>query len=201
MSTVDVIVFDVGRVLVDFSLEHFGSFLQSKGASLKDIPDFIAKTGMHDYECGKMSSEEFLNRLSALLPEPVVKEELVTEWKQIFHPVDEMLDLLDRVSKNYPVYLLSNSNKMHWEFLEEEYRLSERVNGITVSFQAGAMKPSAIIYEAVEKNFSLEPTTIVLIDDIKEHVAAAQDRGWHGIQHLSHQKTVAELIELGVTVS
>ena len=198
MPNIEAIVFDVGRVLVDFSLERFGQFLQTKGATLIDTPDFIAKTRMHDYECGKQSSEQFLDAVNDLLDVPVTKEEITEQWKKIFHPVPEMIELLEKTVLNYKAYLLSNTNELHWDFLESEYQLESKSNGAVTSFRAGVMKPDEKIYSCAEELFSLEPSKTVFIDDIQDHVAGAQARGWHGIHHISYEQTLSSLRELGV---
>ena len=196
-SQLDAIVFDIGRVLVDFSLDGFAGFLRSKGAAVADRDEFIAASGMREYELGKVTSQAFLKQVAALLSESVDPEEIALRWQNIFTPKPRMLSLLEQLSQTHRIFLLSNTNELHWQYLENEFSLSSKVAGITTSFHCGALKPMAAIYENAEETHSLVPQRTVFIDDIAEHVQAAQSRGWHGIQHVAFEQTTAELAELG----
>lgn len=192
------IVFDVGKVLIDFQPENFNEFLMTKGASVRTTAEFIIHTKLHAYERGETSSQEFLRRVSSLLSVKIEPEQLKLEWLKMFQPKKDMLLLLGSLDQMYRRYLLSNTNEMHWEFLEEEYRLSARVHGVMTSFQAGAIKPDAAIYQKLEDVFALRPEETLLIDDMPENIEAAIARGWQGIVHTSYKETLAELESRGI---
>jgi putative hydrolase of the HAD superfamily len=192
------IVFDVGKVLIDFRTENFIEFLMARGASVRTTAEFTKHTKLYAYERGEISSQEFLRRVSALLSVKIEPEQLKLEWLKMFQPKKDMLLLLGSLDQTYRRYLLSNTNEMHWGFLEEEYRLGARVHGVMTSFQAGAMKPDAAIYQKLEEVFGLSPEETLLIDDMPENIEAALARGWQGIAHTSYKATLAELDSRGI---
>lgn len=200
MASINSIVFDIGRVLVDFSYDGFQQFLVEHGGHFASKEDFIAKTDLLRYEAGQISSSAFLENVSTLLDRRPSREVLIAQWGSIFTPNEKMLGLLDTLAKRRQVVLLSNTNELHWQFLTSAYNLAERAHGAMTSFQAGAMKPNAAIFYKTAESFNLRPETTVLIDDIAEHVEAAKALGWHGIVHTELSTTVLQLAELGVHI-
>jgi FMN phosphatase YigB (HAD superfamily) len=116
----------------------------------------------------------------------------------MFELQPSMVDLAHRLAERYRVYLLSNIGDLHWHHLAREYGLHRIGHGALPSFLAGVMKPHAGIYAQAERRFALEPAETVFIDDRSENIAAARERGWHGIVHRDHDSTVSALRELGV---
>jgi len=190
------IVFDVGRVLVDFCFENFKEFLNERGALIESTNDFFHKTNIFEYEKGNVSCQDFFACINCLLSKPSNREEIETKWRDIFTPETEMFELLDEISKIHPTYLLSNTNPSHWKYLENNFSLSKRVNGIMTSFEAKAMKPSKEIYEALIVKYSLKAENLIFIDDLKENIEAAKSSGWNGIHHTSFVETRKNLLSL-----
>ena len=60
------------------------------------------------------------------------------------------------------------------------------------------MKPSAKLYEIVERATGRRGGEIVYIDDRPENVEAGVARGWQGILHESPETTRAALQKLGL---
>ncbi len=195
------LIFDVGKVLVQFSFEEFRLFLLERGAEIHSTQDFITRTRLELYEVGGLSSEEFIGGLGSLLREPTPALELGQRWQQIFSPQEDMLELARALQHRYQVGLLSNTSALHWEYLCKTYQLDSIGDGAVTSFGARAMKPAAEIYLHAEKQFNLTPEHSVFIDDIEENVEAARARGWQGIHHTSYGETIQALEALGVKTS
>ena len=199
MPVLDTVVFDVGRVLIDFSFEGFKQFLDDHGATLETPPEFIEKTDLRSYERGDISSRTFIKNIIAHLTVPVPRRDIINRFRHIFSPNQGMLELLESLKQDYRVYLLSNTNELHWKYLEREYQLVSRAHGAVTSFEERCSKPDAAIYQALETKFGIVPEKAVFIDDIAEHVEAAAKRKWHGIVHQSLEQTKEQLHSLGVT--
>lgn len=52
------VVFDVGRVLVDFNHQSLLDFLEQHGAEVRTPREFVERTDLFRYECGRLSTEE-----------------------------------------------------------------------------------------------------------------------------------------------
>jgi HAD superfamily hydrolase (TIGR01509 family) len=193
-----ILVFDVGKVLVDFCFEDFKQYLASLGASIASTEDFFQKTRIHDYEKGLIDCDEFFSNILACVQENPSRAEIETRWKDIFTPKEEMFGLLKNISQSRRTFLLSNTNKSHWDYLEESYQLSSYVEGLVTSFEAQSMKPDTKIYHRLVEKYDLVPTEIVFIDDLSQNTNAARELGWEAIHHTSINATRSQLESLKI---
>jgi len=188
------VVFDVGKVLVNFSFSIFKDFLAKYGASFSDDQDFFKKTSLLDFEKGFISDKDFLSKiysnLDPKLCENLELEEIKRNWKNIFTLNTEMFEFAKQTANSHPVYLLSNTNPIHWPYLEKEYGLTDFVNGFLTSHQAGAMKPDQKIYKTFIDKFDLEPKNLIFVDDLEENIIACRELGWCGVHHKDDKDSI-----------
>lgn len=196
MSQIDSVVFDVGRVLIDFGYDDFFALLRSRGAQIGDEADFAEKVGLIPYEHGRIGDAEFLERLGGLLTEPLPGADLAAAWNNIFDPVDEMLDFAGALNGRCRVFLLSNTSGMHWRHLQERYRLGDLCRDLLASCEVGVMKPDPAIYRACEERFKLCPERTIFVDDKPDNVEGALACGWQGLHHRANGETIARLKRL-----
>jgi epoxide hydrolase-like predicted phosphatase len=196
-TTIDTVIFDVGWVLVQLD---FKALLECLGQNTQpySIKEIVAAIDLEAHERGDVSGALLVDRLHGLMP-TVEREQLKRHWLDMFQPDASMFELARKLSTHYRVHLLSNVGDLHWAHLNAKYDLRRLVHDALPSFQAGVMKPDAEIYRLAEERFELTPARTVFIDDLEPNVMAARQRGWHAIQHQSHQQTVIELRKLGVT--
>lgn len=191
-SRTKALVFDIGRVLVNFSFDPFESYLQEHGLKTESREEFLRQLNFRDYETGRLSTDEFLSKTAGLLQKQSSPSEISKAWNGIFSPIPEMLAFLKEASDSFACYLLSNTNELHWNFLEENFNLSARVKHSFTSFKYGALKPDEKIYEIVE-TYAGKPSDDVelfFIDDLEANVIAAKERGWQGIVHKDSIETI-----------
>ncbi|MFQ5949393.1 MAG: hypothetical protein ACE5J1_01750, partial [Nitrospiria bacterium] len=120
MVRITDIVFDVGRVLVDFGYHDLFALLRENGAKVNGIKDFVEKTDLLSYEYGHISDETFIDNMNRLLTIPVDRTLLISRWVYIFEPISEMLTLASNLKDYFGVYLLSNTSSLHWDYLLTE---------------------------------------------------------------------------------
>jgi len=183
------IVFDVGRVLIDFRYDALFQFFYERGVHFKSVHDFAEKTDLKAYECGRISNDDFINNLAKLFNQPLDLSLLMNQWTEIFEPITEMLDFALDLKKTHRIFFLSNTSALHWEYLLSEYKLKEIATDLLASFQVGAMKPERKIFKEAERRFGLLPGETLFIDDIEENALGAVSCGWHGIHHVGIEET------------
>jgi len=196
---ITTVVFDVGRVLVDFSFLSFLSLLNQHGFE-GDAAKLFSLIDLNSHERGELSSEDFILRIESLLTKQIDRVELTRTWTEIFTPLSGMQDLAKHLRRSYKVALLSNTSEMHWQYLIHHCRLGELADSYLTSFEAGVMKPDAKIYVHAEQKFSCRPEQIVFIDDLEDNVRAAELCGWQAIVHISLEETKSKLVSLGIEV-
>ncbi len=190
------IVFDLGRVLLDF--DHAFSFAEWERLGAKfDRNNFYREFLIDEYERGDITGEEFLCLLQKSFPPGVGLDVIRTGWTDIFSPITEMIELAGLLRRNHKVFILSNTCDLHWDVVEERYGMSGIVDGAVTSFEARARKPELEIYRFTEKKFGLVPGETVFIDDIEANAHGAVAAGWRGIHHLEPKKTKEQLRAFG----
>ena len=189
MAAIDAVVFDVGRVLIDYSYKDFFQLLNSRGGVFSSEDDFTGKVGLIDYEHGRMTDADFLNRINSLLDEPLAEDSLIAAWKDLFTPATPMLELAQQLKQRCRVYLLSNTSAIHWAHLQATYDLPALCHDLFASCEVGHMKPAPEIFAIAEQRFGLVPERSVFIDDKQENVAGAQACGWQGLWHRNAVET------------
>ena len=197
-GALDTVIFDVGRVLFDFSMDGLFDFFSRAGLEVKGTADFLEKTDELSYEKGELSTEQFLSNVEGILGGKVDRELIIRRWVCIFKPVRGMLSLLSHLRARYRVLLLSNTNELHWQFLLDRYHLGSRVDGYLTSFEARSAKPEPEIYGRMIDEFSLKVDECLFIDDLEENVQAAEALGIAGIHHINEEETRCHLRKLGV---
>ncbi len=195
-ATVKNVVFDVGRVLIDFNYDDLFALLSRHGAEISTEADFVTRVGLLEYEQGQLSSTCFLARLQGLLRQPLPEEELQAAWIGLFSPVPAMLELASELKSVCGVFLLSNTSELHWQHLQSAYALNACCHDLLASYEIGALKPEPAIYRTVEKRFGLVPATTLFIDDRQDNVAGAQACGWQGHWHRDRKETIVKLKQL-----
>ncbi len=200
MPQVEHIVFDLGKVLVDFSYRQLFPLLRRQGALIRDAEDFAAQVGLIDYEQGQITTAEFLQRIDTLLSAPLGETTLRKVWCDIFTPIPQMISLVRRLRSQARTYIISNTGEIHWQYLTDRFALPELYDDAFASCEVGVMKPAADIYATAEKRFGFTPAQVVFIDDRHENIAGASSCGWHTIHHRSYGQTREALIELGFRI-
>ena len=194
------IVFDLGRVLIDFQYDELLQLLHDHGATYSSTAELLERVELFAYECGHVTDAKFLENLNNLLQRPVHDEMLRNKWLHVFTAIPPMITLAQSLATRYGVYILSNASSMHWNYLKEVFDIESIGRGQLASFQAGVRKPSPEIYRAAEFQFGLVPSTTVFIDDLAENAEGARQCGWHAIHHVDVETTCRQLADHGIDI-
>jgi HAD superfamily hydrolase (TIGR01509 family) len=192
------VVFDIGQVFLRLNHRPFLGLLSEKGIDASNMDTLLERISFNDHETGKIHGSAMLERFAGLTSAPLSVAELHEKWVDMFELQPRMVELAQRLTERYRVYLLSNIGDLHWAHISREYGIHQIGHGALLSYLAGVMKPHEGIYVEAERRFALEPGATVFIDDRAENIAAAKARGWHGIVHSAYDTTLAELRALEV---
>jgi len=200
MAAIQGIFFDLGNVLVKFDANIAARKL-SKAFHVSEIQlwkDLFISDLERSYTTGKISSLEFFNQIKARYGGSLDFETFAEMWNDIFTENDGMLGLVESLSKRYPLYLISNTNELHFEFIKLKFPVLKYFKRHFPSHEVGYRKPDEAIFHHALKESSLKAEESVFIDDIKEFVEASRRAGIHGIQFVSYQRLIQDLKELGI---
>lgn len=187
---IKLFVFDLGNVILPF--EHHQIAVKLHEASLiKDrfTPDDIfrylfdhQKGFVNAYEEGLISSRDFFKKLKERYKLELEPEDFKEIWNDIFEEdtgVSEIILYLKE--RGYPIFLLSNTNELHFSYVMERYPIIHHFDEWILSFEVGAKKPQEKIYDVIFERRSLERHEVLYIDDIPDYIRAAAVYGIPGI--------------------
>ena len=187
---IKLFVFDLGNVILPFEHRQIATELYEKSRDkARFAPDEIFtfmfgrdKGFINDYETGQVSSEEFFGRLKERYKLDITFEKFTDIWNPIFCENPEVNDaILYLKSKGYPVFLLSNTNELHFSYIIEQYPIVHVLDEWILSFEAGVKKPEKRIYEMIFEKMDVHKNEVFYIDDIEQYVEAAKEFGIQGM--------------------
>jgi HAD superfamily hydrolase (TIGR01509 family) len=122
-----------------------------------------------------ISSEVFLAQVQQYCHPGTTKDEIIEAWMSMLDELPaERLDFIDALrAKGHPVYLLSNGNDLHFDFINRKYGLDRHFDGFFLSQKMHMAKPEPQIFEAVQTAIG-NPDSVVFIDDIPSNRQAAE---------------------------
>jgi putative hydrolase of the HAD superfamily len=188
-----VVVFDLGKVLLDFDYGIAAAKIAGKGKWLRDeVHRFIAQSPLlFRYETGLMTQSEFFAEICRATGYSGDLEEFAGFFSDIFSPIEPMVALQAELRKRgVPTYIFSNTNDLAVTHIRKNFPFFANFDGYVLSYECGAMKPDDKIYEAVEKMTGKRGPEILYLDDRSENVEAGAKRGWQVILQESPAKTI-----------
>jgi HAD superfamily hydrolase (TIGR01509 family) len=97
-----------------------------------------------------------------------------------------------------PTYIFSNTNELAIHHIRRNFPFFANFDGYILSYEHGAMKPGAKLYEVVERTSGHRGAEILYLDDRPENVEAGAARGWQAILQENPDKTRAAIAALGL---
>lgn len=175
-SGVRFVYFDVNGCLVRFFHHAFTRMSEDH-----NVPaDMVEATFWHynDAVCrGEITLEEFNTHLAESLNVQTV------DWMKYYmeevDPIPEMHELLQWASEHYHIGLLTNIMPGFInEMLNRKLIPDVPFDAIIDSSQVGAIKPEEAIYDEAEARSNCQPNEILLVDDSRTNIMAAQKHDW-----------------------
>jgi FMN phosphatase YigB (HAD superfamily) len=192
MNPPEIVVFDLGKVLVDFDyLIAARKIAAQSRKSLAEIRVLIEQSRfIIDYETGRVTRREFYERVREATGFSGTLDEFSGFFADIFTEIPPMIELHAGLRRRgIPTYIFSNTNDLAIEHVRRNFPFFANFTGYIFSYEVGTMKPDAKIYEALEKLAGRKGADIVYLDDRAENVAAGAARGWRTILHETPEKT------------
>ncbi|MBD3674403.1 MAG: HAD family phosphatase [Planctomycetaceae bacterium] len=202
--TLKTFLFDLGNVLLYFShekmCEQVGALCGKSGAEIREL--MLQNQKILDIDRGTLSNDEMQAWLEAETATTFDREELLIALSDIFVPNTPLIALLDELkSRGFRLVLLSNTNAFHIEFVRRNFDVLEKFDHLTLSFEVGAVKPDAAIYQAACRAIDCAPEECFYTDDIPEYVEAARGHGLSAGVFTSTESFVHQVKEHGPDLS
>jgi putative hydrolase of the HAD superfamily len=197
-----LIISDFGGVICTFDYRIFCQRLAGRTGRTTDQV-FAAAFGdrlQREFETGRLSGPAYHRAVMDRLGADVPYEEFFPMYGDIFTEIPATCDLLRRLHARYLLYLLSDTNEIHFGYVRETVGILRVFRECIVSYQVGAMKPDPRIYGEALRRSGLPATACVFVDDRPANVEGAARVGMHALLFQSPEQFATELTRLGVAV-
>ena len=173
------LIIDFGGVLIDLDrqrcIENFA----------KAMLDVCHQQGFFlQHEKGLITSAEFRNEIREQIGKIVTDARIDAAWNSFLGGIPTYkLDLLLKLREKYVVYLLSNTNEIHWKwsckhaFHYKAFRVEDYFEKIFLSYEMKMVKPDVAIFEKLLEETGIDPRETFFIDDSAENCRVAETLG------------------------
>jgi putative hydrolase of the HAD superfamily len=192
---------DIGGVLLTNGWDR-----QSREAAAKKFKlDFAEMDGRHrltfdTYEIGKITLEEYLNRVIFFKPRDFTMEAFIKFMHVQSKAYPEMIELVTKLKKKYglKVVVVSNEGRELTEYRIKKFGLDKIVDFFVSSCFVHVRKPDDEMYRLALDLAQVLPEQIAYLEDREMFVQIAEWLGIHGVLHIDHKTTLKKLAALGL---
>jgi len=190
MKPPNLILFDIGSVIIDVDHSKIANGLANFSTNPQHADPVQVLTSLkstsstliNSYDKGNISSRDFFNQISSTYELDIDFPMFKTIWNSCFSENKEVSSLVQKLSIQYKIFLLSNTNAMHYEFLYNTFPVIKNIQTAILSYEVHSRKPEIEIYQHALKLGNVPAHSVWYVDDRIEFVNAATKLGIHSIQ-------------------
>ncbi len=193
------IVFDFGRVLVDWNPHH----LYDKYFGSREKAEwFLNNICLYSWNLQMDGGKPFAEGVAELQAEHSEWSEAIaiyhTRWIEMMGgEIEGMSDILRRLKEaGYGVYGLTNWSSETFPLVKDKYPIFGLLDGMVVSGEEHLLKPDAAIYKCLLERYNLQAEESLFVDDNADNVAGARNVGMKAVQFTSAEELERELKEV-----
>jgi glucose-1-phosphatase len=180
---IEAAIFDIGNVLVCFDWQPAEQQFRSRiGNDTKEARDELVLLKVC-FELGRISQEAFVRKAIRIIDFRGGSDEFTTIWNGIFSSNEAMENLVIRLRKSVPLYLLSNTSELHLAHLRKNFHVLRHFADGVYSCRVGCAKPDRKIFEIAAKQFGVTAPRTLYVDDLAANIESAAGFGFHAIQY------------------
>ena len=201
-SDIHNIIFDLGGVIINVDYNKTERAFRQLGISdFETIFSKVQQSKIVDkLEVGLISPSEFRESLHKLLNNSNISDEKIdAAWNAMLLDFPKIrLDILEKLRKQYKIFLLSNTNQIHIDYCIENLDfelLKSKFDKIYLSHEIHLRKPNIEIYNYVIKDTQLQASQTLFIDDTIQNIEGALRAGLK-TYHLTAGETLNDLFEI-----
>jgi putative hydrolase of the HAD superfamily len=200
-SSLKSILFDLGGVILDLNVNATleGFYEMGFPRELLNYPENFNTDLFHKYETGKLSTDEFRNRIREMSGVFFEDQEFDQIWCAMLADVPaSRVHLLRKLATRYNLYLLSNTSDLHIRVFE---RMFMEASGTVIrdvfkktyySFETGYHKPDPEAFRFVLSDAKITAAETLFLDDNIHNIKAAQELGFNAL-HISKYLKLEEI--------
>jgi glucose-1-phosphatase len=184
MNKIENIIFDFGGVLYNIDLQRSMNAFKKLGFDLPEIKDDFLPIFLN-LEVGLISQATFITQLQNLSADHINENDILNAFNLVLTGIDPVKVADLRILKNkYQLFLLSNTNAIHYNLFSEEIKGNRLTTDFYTIFRKeyyshllGLRKPDPDIFKFVLTDSKLDPFGTLFVDDSIENISAAASLG------------------------
>ena len=181
MKTVDVILFDLGGVLVELAgVDQMIEWSPGIASHEELWRRWLESSAVRRFETGAIGRDDFTLAIVDEFGCSVGADEFLaafTWWPRSVFP--GALELVQSMRAHYRLASVSNTNEIHWDRFSNTWKLDAAFHHNFPSYLVGKLKPDAEYFEHVLAELDVPPARVLFIDDNAINVQAAAKLGMH----------------------
>lgn len=199
---VDTVVWDIGRVLVEFDL---GRIYRDMIPDCAERARFVAQVVTEDWHAQHdegVSFAEMVAARTAEFPQHAARiARYASHWlESLPGPVPGTHALIERLAMaGVPQYAITNFGVDAWELFRPTFPILDHMRDIVVSGVERLIKPGDAIFHLAATRFSRAPETMLFIDDNAANIATAKRLGWN-VHHFTGDADALEARMQGLSL-
>ncbi len=198
---VEAVVFDLGKVLVDFDYMIAARRIAARSKlSAEQLMVVLVRAPLFlEYERGRVTRQDLFNFIRQASGFTGRMEEFSHFFSDIFTEIRPMVALHSELRKRgVATYVFSNTNDLAIEHIRRAFPFFADFDGYILSYEHGLIKPDAGLYEVVERQSDRRGGQLLYLDDRPENTEAGAARGWQVILHESPEKSREAIRKAGL---
>lgn len=193
-GTVQAVVFDIGRVLVQWRIAAlYERLIPDEAVRSHVLGEVITEEWHARHDTGVPLAEMIAERTAQYPQYRAHIEAYATHWLETLPgPVPGSAELVGELAaRGVPLYAITNFGADTWAMFRPSFPLLDHFRDIVVSGHERLVKPDAAIFELAARRFGHRPAEMLFIDDNAANVAAAALLGWQ-VHHFSAAGPLAQ---------
>jgi HAD superfamily hydrolase (TIGR01509 family) len=201
-SAIRLVISDFGGVICTYDYNIFCRRLARRaGRAPEEIHAAAFDPRLQqEFESGAVSGREFHQVVMARLHLDIPYDEFAPMYGDIFTPIAATCSLLRALHASYPLYLLSDTNEIHFGYVRETQPVLRLFAERILSYEVRARKPDPAMYREALRRSGLPAEACVFVDDRSANVEGARRAGMPAVQFESTEQMAMDLRRLGVRV-
>ncbi|MEL7128265.1 MAG: HAD family phosphatase [Pseudomonadota bacterium] len=199
---VRIVLFDLGRVVLDWSPERLYQQLIPDAAERKFFLSEICSMDWHmEHDRGISFAENALPLIAEYPDHEALIRAWSARWMDMFDGyVDGTPELMDRLyDKGVPLFALTNMPSETWPMMQMAFPRMGLFEDVIVSGDEACAKPDAQIFQiAIDRMDQPDPAEVLFIDDSAQNITAADGLGFQTHHFNSAKRLETDLIALNL---
>jgi putative hydrolase of the HAD superfamily len=201
---IQAILFDLGKVLVDFDIETGVNTLHAASAVSRSRFEEVlwSHNWVRRYELGEISTRDFHAYLCESAGLKMDLPGFCAVWSSVFLPEPIVSEgLLLALRQKYPLILVSNTNEAHLDYIRSNYRVLDFFDHHVLSYEVGSLKPDRKIFEHAIALSGHPAEALFFTDDREENVLAASQMGMHTHRFTNAARLLRAFRDAGIEIA